>query len=492
MVLAVLQANIDSAGYVIGEAVLHKIGVNVGEGEVVAVAGPSGSGKTTFLLTVLGVLNNLLFGWVNGSVRINDVNPLDPSGFQKIFKIVGVVLQDPEKQLIMPTPLDEVMFTLENLGMETEEALRKSMEYLSVFGLSGKAYEHVENLSGGEKRRLSLAASLVHEPNVIFLDEPTASIDPWGVKEVKNFVRRVKEEGKAALIIEHKVKYFIELIDRLYVINYGSVVKELSRDDLSKQSVLEKVRELGVDITPIHEVSRREEGKALNVGNDIVLEVDGLTCWYNEGLPIFKDVTFEVRSGEVVALVGGNGSGKTTLLKALSGFHKKCSGVIKIKGSINQLSKLRKSVFYVHQTPDYMFVESSVEKELLQASRFGGVDLNILKSMFPWFNELKNSSPYKLSLGQRRWLSTLIAWGFQPKVLLLDEPTAGLDLYLMRQFKELVESLKRSGTSFIIATHDPRVLVEFADRALVLKEGRLYEDDVFKLALLLESVTGVY
>ncbi|PUA31800.1 MAG: hypothetical protein B7O98_08350 [Zestosphaera tikiterensis] len=492
MVLVVLQANVSEAGYVANKAVLHNVEVNVSDGEVVAIAGPSGSGKTTFLLTALGVLNNLLSGWVNGRVRIDDIDPLDPLGFQKIFKVSGVVLQDPEKQLIMPTPIDEVMFILENLGVDVEVASRKSMEYLNMFGLSNKAYEHVENLSGGEKRRLSLAASLVHEPNMVFLDEPTASVDPWGVKEVKNFIRNVKERGKGVLIIEHKVKYFIELIDKLYVINEGSIIKVLSRDDLNDQAVLKEVRELGVDVTPIHEVDRRDVSNARYVGGDVVLEVDGLTCWYDGSSPIFKDVSFEVRSGEVVALVGSNGSGKTTLLKALSGFHRGCSGVIKTKDGVSQSGKLGRSVFYVHQTPDYMFVESSVEKELLQTSRFGGVDLNTLKSMFPWFNELRDLPPYKLSLGQRRWLSTLIAWGFKPRVLLLDEPTAGLDLYLMRQFKELVGLLKRSGTSFLIATHDPRVLVEFADRALVLKGGRLYEDDVFKVALLLESVAGVY
>lgn len=166
------------AGYRLDKTVINDIKFSLSGGELLLVVGPSGSGKTTLLLAMTGVLNNLLNGFVEGYVDLSGVNPLTPEDFPKVPKVVGVVLQDPEKQLSMPTPIDEVAFTLENLGFKGFEELLLST--LGRVGLLNKATTPTEYLSGGEKKRLCIAASIIHNPKLVIFDEPTANLDPWG------------------------------------------------------------------------------------------------------------------------------------------------------------------------------------------------------------------------------------------------------------------------------------------------------------------------
>ncbi|MGC8974885.1 MAG: ABC transporter ATP-binding protein [Thermoprotei archaeon] len=477
-----LRVDIEAAGYRAGETTLRKIKFGGGEGELILVGGASGSGKTTLLLTISGVLSSLLGGWADGSVLVRDEDILKTNSVAS--RLIGLVLQDPEKQVLMPTPLDEVLFTLENLGFSDEEALARATELLKRFGLFNKRLDHVETLSGGEKRRLSLASAISHKPYLIMLDEPTASMDPWGIREVRKFTNDLIREGNIVLIVEHKIKYFLDLADKLVLLSSGEKIAEYSGSELTSRSLLEKLRDANIDVEPVHEVPREERDKKRGVG-EVILTIEGLECWHNSGKPILKNVSFDVRKGEVLVLVGPNGSGKTTLLKTIAGFHKGYSGEIKLRES-------GKRVFYVSQTPDYMFLESTVEKELRLVSSRVGLPLEALIEKIPFYSEKKNSSPYRLSLGQRRWLSLVVAWAYKPNIILLDEPTAGLDIGFLNNLFSYIRSLSREGISFIISTHDPRVLLSLADRSLMIDGGRVREVEPYKVALMLESIAGVY
>jgi len=178
-----LKYSITAAGYIEGQKIIEDIDGELSGGEILVLAGPSGSGKTTTILAVTGVINNLLYGWVDGEVNLCGTNPLTPEGFEEVPGLIGAVLQDPDKQLVMPTPYDEVAFTLENLGYDEETIRRKTLETLKRFGLEEKMYSHVEDLSGGQKRRLTFASAVVHEPKLLILDEPSANVDPWGIRE---------------------------------------------------------------------------------------------------------------------------------------------------------------------------------------------------------------------------------------------------------------------------------------------------------------------
>ncbi len=441
-----LEASIGEAGYG-SRRVLREIAVSLDNGERILVVGASGSGKTTLLLAVTGVLTNLLNGYVKGSVVMKGFNPLMEDGFLKVPRHAGFVLQDPDKQLAMPTPLDEVMFTLENLGWPEGEAERRAREMLKAFGLAGYEFEWVENLSGGLKRRLTLASSLAHDPDILFLDEPTASIDPWGLAEIRGFMRRLG--GKGVVVIEHKALYFLDMVDKVIAIRDGT---KLWESHPGSPGIVEQLQEAGADaggytINP----PRSSQG-------EVVLEASGVEAGYR-GRTVVKLPELTVRKGEVVALVGPNGGGKTTLLKVLAGIVEPIAGEIRPGGKR----------FYMPQHPDYMFLFNTVAREVEEVRKVTGVDVTSLPG-FEWISGILDMSPYRLSHGQRRWLAFAIALAYRASLYLLDEPTTGMDVSLYRTFGRILEDLRRDA-GVIVATHDIRVVAEYADRVYMVMDG---------------------
>lgn len=453
-----IRYNIDAAGYVENERILEDIASSVGSGEITIITGPSGSGKTTLLLTLTGVLTNLLNGWVRGKVLLNNIDPLHHDGFMKVPIIIGAVLQDPDKQIAMPTPLDEVLFLLENLGYEEEEAERLAFTVLKRYGLEDKAYEHVELLSGGQKRRLTFASAVAHDPQILFLDEPTASVDPWGIKQIREFIVDAKKKNRTIIVIEHKLKYFIDLADKILLLSKGRLTQQYSIDEITDE-VLNQLEKMGVDAkSPRIIYSSRGVGRT-------VLKTRGLTVGYSRHKPLIEDIDLELHEGEIAVIVGPNGSGKTALLKTLLGAIPALDGDIYYLGEklVYRKNKLFKGIFYVPQQPDYLFIESTLEREVMELVKKTDMDSRSVAGKIPWYNRLKHRSPYSLSHGQRRWLSIIIAWAYKSKVLLLDEPTTGLDYYLFKKLKALINDLRNEGLSFIISTHDPRIVGELAD-----------------------------
>ncbi|MEZ0393658.1 MAG: ATP-binding cassette domain-containing protein [Desulfurococcaceae archaeon] len=460
-----VSARVRAAGYVAGSPVVRDSEISVDRGELRLIVGPSGSGKTTFILAALGVLKHILGGFVEGEVRIAGVDPLSPEGYAELARRVGVVLQEPEKQIAMPTPLDELTFILENYGVEREEAARRARRLLDAFGLGGKASESVERLSIGERRRLTLAASLAHDPPVIFMDEPTASLDPWGIGELRASLAALAKE-RAVVVAEHKPVYFSDLSSGTYYAAGGRLA-EVDYDP-------RRLEALGVDAGAW---TCREPGGA---PGSIVLEARGLEVGYRERR-VAGPLDLELRGGEAVAVVGPNGSGKTTLLKTLAGLIRRLGGEVRASAR----------PFYVPQVPDYLFVERTVEGELRDAARRGGAGLGELESLYPWYSEARGRSPLRLSHGQKRWLSLLVAYGYSGRALLLDEPSTGLDLSLLRELARLIRELKGRGAAVLISTHDPRIVAEVADRAYVLSGGRLREADRCRLVRELYRAAGV-
>lgn len=484
---SLLNVKISKAGYRKNRPVIKDVNFSLSEGELLLIVGPSGSGKTSLILSITGVITNLLNGFVEGDVDLYGVNPLRPEEFLRVPKLVGVVLQDPEKQLVMPTPFDEVSFTLENLGFKVVQDF--IMDSLKKVGLESKAYSPIEYLSGGEKKRLCIAASIVHKPKLVIFDEPTANLDPWGLSEVVKYVRKLKEEGASVIVVEHKARYYLPIADKVMVITDGRQRLYLSRDYvLSNYEQLTKTLEdLGVD------ASRPKPPIKKGDLSDNPFEVVVKELWFKYPLNseyVLKGVNLSLRKGEVGVIVGRNGSGKTTLLKVISGLYKPARGLIKI-GSYSKIKYgrgKRTAVFYVPQEPDYIFVHGSVLKELQSCSRKLN-DLNF--NEVPWINEVLNESPYNLSHGQRRWLSYLIAKLYDPYVVMFDEPTAGLDAKLFKQFVAWVRDFIGSGKTILIATHDVRLLYEVATSAFIMDDGVLRQVTVEEAIKYLEEPVGL-
>ncbi|OYT40434.1 MAG: ABC transporter [Desulfurococcales archaeon ex4484_58] len=467
-----IKARIIESGYKTGSPVLRDIDLFIKEGEAVLVTGVSGCGKTTLLLSITGVLKHLLYGYIDGSIRLADLNPLNQQDFYNIPRKIGVVLQDPEKQIAMPTPWDETIFTLENLGYPEEEAVKKTRETLRRYGLIDKAYQHVEDLSGGEKRRLTIASALIHEPSILFLDEPTASIDPWGIRSIREEVKGFRDRGLTTIIIEHKIKYFLDLVDRIVVMDHGRIHSIYENNGVN-DTVLDKLLGLGIDSRKAIVIDReRRLGEKL-------LEVRSLTIGYDK--PLVRDIDLVLHRGEVLAIIGANGCGKTTLLKTLIGFIEPLSGEVVCKYKM----------FYVPQQPDYLFIKRSLEGEVRELYRKTGVDLEAIIDLMPWYERYSKLPPYRLSHGQRRWLSIVIAYTYSKDIILLDEPTTGLDYRLFRMLKKLIDDLRGRGVGFIIATHDPRVVGELADNVVLINSGGAEYIDRWRAVDMLESIAGI-
>lgn len=458
-----LSINVDEAGYRDGRPVIRRIhGVEMGPGDRLLVAGPSGSGKTTLLLTATGVLTNLLGGYVRGSVNLAGLDPLSHRGFNGVPRHVGVVLQDPDRQIAMPTPYDEVIFAAENLGVsDPEEAAWRQLE---SFGLEAKAFDPVEHLSGGEKRRLTLAAGLVHEPSILILDEPTASLDPWIVGDMLSILSRWRG---ALLVVEHKARFFLELVDESIVVSKGTIAARF------KYPFTPRVE----DEMELHGLDARREIKVeppIGSCREVVAAARNTVIGYKGGLSL-EVHEFQACRGEIVAVIGPNGSGKTTLLKTLAGLRKPLSGRIEVRGK----------PFYSPQIPDYSFLFPTVERELKEARDRGGRD--------PWrlFSKLAgtvdpNISPFRLSHGQRRWLSLAIAYAYSPDLILLDEPTTGLDRALYSDLVAALRGLAREA-AVVVATHDSRLVAEAADRVYLTRDGSMLEIDKARGVRILEE-----
>ena len=442
-----LRARIDEAGYR-DRPVLRDLDLYL-EGEKILIAGASGSGKTTLFLAVTGVLSHLLNGYVDGEVDISGYNPLE-EGLEGVAERIGIVLQDPERQLAMPVVRDEVLFTMENLGLEPDEEYVE--ELLARFGLEGMGGRHVEELSGGEKRRLTMLTAVAHNPDTVLLDEPTASLDPWGIRDVRSFLEGLDE----AVIIEHKAGYFVDLVDRTYVLRDGRLV----------ETDPEKLEEMGVDTSP-----RRRLPRVTVERRGLALEARDLVVGYDE--PVVEGVDLVVERGEAVAIVGPNGSGKSTLLKTIARFIDPLDGRI----------KLYTEPLYLPQEPDIFFLHSTVRDEILSVSGKEALDL------FP--RDLHPMPPYLLSHGERRRLLHLLARLYGHGLILMDEPTTGLDLenYLSIA-SELVE-MKRVGRALLIATHDPRLVLDVCDRAYIIDGGLREAGSEEAAEYLLEPVMGL-
>ena len=495
------------------EYALRGVDLRVERGEIVGIMGPSGAGKTTLCLALNGIIPQRIPGEFRGEVRVFGRSTLERD-VSEVARDVGLVLEDPEVQFVMSTVEDEVVLGLEALDLpreEMEERLRWALELVDLppSYLGKRPLE----LSGGEKQRVAIASIVAMRPRLLVLDEPTSDLDPRGKEEVLRALWRVREElGITIVVVEHESEFLAEFADRLVVLSGGRVVMEgapeevLSRADEVKRhgvrppQVAELGYSLGMEPLPLtlsefverfsesfseaDVVPAEVERKPATRGPPVI-ECEGVSYAYPDGTRALRGVDLTVGRGEFLAVVGPNGSGKTTLAKVLCGLLRPSGGRVFVFGEEPWKAPRRvmcRRIGYVFQNPDHQLFCSTVYDELAFGLRWLGASegevrerverlLDVLR-----LRGLEREHPFFLSKGERRRLALGSVLALEPEVLIVDEPTTGQDHGMCVEIMELLREYNRAGRTVVLISHSIPLIVDYVDRLVVMRSGRVVAD----------------
>ena len=453
---------------------LHRITLSLEKGRCVMVTGPSGAGKSTLCLAASGILHHEYGGKKEGSVVIDGKNVTEYSSLANLAQNVGVVFDDPEAQMIFTTVEEEILSALEHRGLSAaviEERLAGIMKTTYLEELRDRS---PHTLSGGQKQRVALAATLALGNDILILDEPTSELDEHATKRIADILKELKDQGKTILLIEHKFSQFREMVDSLIVLENGRISSRGLPDTVLKD---DHVRGM---VLPDFSAVKKNTGPA--VRNDPAISVENLTHRYGD-VQALSGISLTIRKGEFIAIAGENGSGKTTLVKHFNRLLAPTSGDVIVNGKNTKqcsIAGLACDVGLVFQNPDHMFFADTVREEIA----YGVKNLNIENGDAIIDAVLRDAGlaesadlyPRWLSRGERQRLGIACVVAMQPSVIVLDEPTTGLDGYEALLVIDLLKKLQEKGHTIIIITHNREIAEHCADRLITMENGKIIAD----------------
>jgi energy-coupling factor transporter ATP-binding protein EcfA2 len=455
-------------------------------GERVLVLGPSGAGKSTLMHALAGVLGDDEDGDETGVLRIDGQRPSNARGR------VGLVLQDPDSQVVLARVGDDVAFGCENLGVPRADIWPRVTRALTAVGLDLPLRHPTSALSGGQKQRLALAGVLAMQPGLVLLDEPTANLDPAGVVEVRDaVVRSVQASGATLIVIEHRVAVWQHVVDRVIVLDpAGGVLADGPTDRvLSAQG--ERLATAGVWI-PGYPPARPDRHPVAGSGSALLMQAEGLAVGRvpfarKQAVVVADGLDLGIHSGQATSISGPNGTGKSTLALTLAGLLAPAGGRLHpgdalaagLSGAPHRWRSrdLLERVGTVFQDPEHQFLAGTVRDELAigprtlglskaeQGDRVDGL-LHRLR-----LDHLADANPFTLSGGEKRRLSVATVLATRPRLLVLDEPTFGQDSRTWAELVRLLAELLDTGTAVVAVTHDDDFVSALADSRLVLEAG---------------------
>jgi energy-coupling factor transport system ATP-binding protein len=482
--------------------VLSGVDLHVDEGELVLVVGATGSGKTTLLRCVNGLVPHFSGGTLSGRVTVDgrDTRTHRP---RDLADIVGVVGQDPAAAFVTDTVEEELAYGMESLGVHGDVMRRRVEETLDLLGLTDVRGRTLRTLSGGQQQRVAIGGVLAAHPRILVLDEPTSALDPVAAEEVlAALTRLVHDLGLTVLLAEHRLERVVQYADRVVVVENGRVSTDLPAAAMATSPVSPPIVDLGrlagwsplpLSVRDARRVSGPMRAKLAGRPPTRVLRSFAVTgqsasllraraLVVNRGRrTVLRGIDLEVRAGEVVALMGRNGSGKSTLLAAACGQLPVRGGSVRTGGldpaSVKPRDLLR-HVGLVPQDPGMLLYGETVSAECHAADTdmraAPGTTRALLMHLAPGVQD--NSHPRDLSEGQRLALALAIVLAGQPPLVLLDEPTRGLDYGAKKRLVASLRSLAAEKHAVLVATHDVELVAELADRVLVIADGDLVTD----------------
>ena len=499
---------------------LDHLNLNVEKGDFLAIIGNNGCGKSTLCKTMNGLIPHFIAGEFQGSVLVDqqDTKTMDVG---RIAGKVGYVYQDFENQIVRPTVLDDASYACMNYAMP--DYLERGREALRQCGLEGREQEYIWQLSGGQTHLLALAGAVSLEPDVLILDEPIAQLDPKHADLIYGVLKNLNETWrKTIIVIEHHTEYIADYCHHVALLKDGHTEWVLPSDEALRR--VEELQECNI-FPPQVTIAAHQMKKEGMLAEDTVLPTTieagkkvfdrllyrGEICteWEapgekqketesvvsfrkvsvsyravkGEAKQIFRNLNLEIKKGEKIALIGSNGAGKSTLMKLMTGLIKPSEGEILLKGKGIRDTKpeaLSKMISLVYQNPEEMFIKDSIERDIAFAMEARNTEnwQERTKALLEQFRltELKDRDGRLLSGGQMRRASLAIGIALNPEILLLDEPTANLDIATRKEIMRTLNEMKDITETVLIATHDMQLVCEWAERIIVLCQGEVVAD----------------
>jgi energy-coupling factor transporter ATP-binding protein EcfA2 len=481
---------------------LTDISLDIEKGQFVLITGRSGAGKTTLSRAMFGALHHDIGGKFEGTLTLKGQDVSEYT-IGSIGAFMGVVFDDPDSQLFMPQVEDEIKFSLQarNLPSDTPD-IEKILKRVGIAHLRRRA---THELSGGEKQKLAIAASLAANPEVLLFDEPTSQLDPQSTLEIYAILADLKAEGKTIILIEQKVEDILDKVDVMAVIDKGRIIAKgtprevLKNKDLYRVMPYPCVSKLAMELKSEQMLLSLEEGRSflnargiklkpgsgngstIDNGLKPVLDVKDLRFGYGDA-DVLKGISFDVRPGEVVAILGRNGSGKTTMLKNIIGLLKpRSNGMVMLNGiDIKDLpvEEAARVAGFLFQNPDNMlFADTVLEEVMFSPINLGMADykergLKALEEVD--LLDKKDEYPRYLGNGEKLRLCVASILAMGPRIIILDEPTTGLDDNECSRLMEVVLKLKSEGVAVIMVSHDMNLVARYANKVIVIAGGKIF------------------
>ena len=491
------------------KAALEEVDFHVDPGEFVGIAGPNGAGKSTLVRCASGIVPRFFKGRFSGQVRLKGQS-ISGRKVAELAGLVGTVFQDFESQLFSTSVRHELAFGMENLGLDRETMLERIDRVAGLVGLSDLMAREPQSLSGGQKQRLALAGVLCVEPELLLGDEPSTDLDPVGRKDLFEILERLRSEGHSVGLVEHDTERLISA-DRVVIMRSGRVDASgrpdqvLSDPDFCREhglfapQIFALFSRLGLPERPasIEEAKevldragfRPHHGPGAadrpEPGGAPLIAAEKIRFSYTKGAPVLHDLSLEIKPGDFVALLGANGSGKTTLVKQFNALLRPDSGLVLFKGTpVDEIGTagMGRRLGFVFQNPDHMlFAADAFEEVAFGLRNFGLGEKEIGPRVAAALDTVglpgkEGLDPFTMTKGERQKLAVACVLACEPEVLILDEPTTGLDAREQTAMMDLLNRLNQAGHTIIVITHSVDIAAAYARRVVLMESGRIIGD----------------
>ena len=496
---------------------LKNINLKIYEGEKILICGPSGSGKSTLGNCLNGLIPFSYQGKIEGSLIVDGIETKNSSIFE-LSNHIGTVLQDPDGQFVGLTVAEDIAFSLENDCNEQSLMHQKVHDVSKLVDIEERLSNAPQELSGGQKQRVSLAGVIINNIKILLFDEPLANLDPKTGKTAIELIDDIKNKtNTTVVIIEHRLEDALwRNVDRIILVDEGTILADLKPNELLSSDLLKKhgIREplyltalkyAGVKVTPdikpehinslvlsnddistITKWYKNTPIKPVINNNEDILKIEDLHFSYFKGTEILHGISLSIKKGEMLSIVGQNGAGKSTLAKLICGFEKTSEGHIYYDGEDITNEPIRKRaehIGYVMQNPNQMISQTMIFDEVAMGIKNTGLTEDEIKEKvyavlkICGLYEFRNWPISALSFGQKKRVTIASVLVMGPKIIILDEPTAGQDFKHYTEIMEFLRELNNQGITIIMITHDMHLMLEYTPRAIVVVKGKVVKDD---------------